>query len=221
MTEDVNKMIRHCFTLSQQQKVTKSKYIKDLGRAKVEHSDADDIINAATTQGIYDLTLGLLDKERRVMVAGKAHEASAITYGEAKEGALEAHNFSSSASITTTHSRNERKRDAASVATEKTLAKSVYSLDTSRVTEEDDMEDKKNESKEESNSDDKSHATKKITIEGMKMLAEQRTRFSEKTLTYGSCKENTETSGSNKSSEEEAEKNREKSDSENSWKEEG
>jgi hypothetical protein len=40
------------------------------------------------------------------MVAGKAHEASAITYGEAKEGALEAHNFSSSASITTTHSRS-------------------------------------------------------------------------------------------------------------------
>jgi hypothetical protein len=55
----------------------------------------------------------------------------------------------------------------------------------------------------------------------MKMLAEQRTRSSEKTSTYGSCKENTETSGSNKCREEEAEKNREKSDSENSWKEEG
>ncbi len=93
------------------------------------------------------------------------------------------------------------------MATEKTLAKSVYSLNTSQVTEEDNMEDEKNKSKEESNSDDKSHATKKITIEGMKMLAEQRTRSSEETPMYGSCKENTETSGSNKSREEEAEKN--------------
>jgi hypothetical protein len=81
VTEDINRMIRHCFTLSQQQKVTQSKYLKDLGHAAIDQSDVDDIINAATTQGIYDLTLGLSDKERRAMVAGKAHEASAITYG--------------------------------------------------------------------------------------------------------------------------------------------
>jgi hypothetical protein len=61
---DINQLIRHCFTLSQQQKVTKSKYLKELGHAVVDQSNADDIINAATTQGIYDLTLGLLDKER-------------------------------------------------------------------------------------------------------------------------------------------------------------
>ncbi len=73
-------MIRHCFTLSQQQKVTQSKYLKDLGHATIDQSDVDDIINAATTQGIYDITLGLSDNERRAMVAGKAHEASAITY---------------------------------------------------------------------------------------------------------------------------------------------
>jgi hypothetical protein len=88
VTEDVDRMIRHCFSLTQQQKVTESKYLKDLGHAAVDQSDAD-IINAAMTQGIYDLTLGLSDKERRVMVAGKAHEASAITYGEAREGAME------------------------------------------------------------------------------------------------------------------------------------
>jgi hypothetical protein len=41
------------------------------------------------------------------MVAGKAHKASAITYGEAKEGATEAHNFSLMASITTIHSKNK------------------------------------------------------------------------------------------------------------------
>jgi hypothetical protein len=59
-----NQLIRHCFTLSQQQKVTKSKYLKDLGHAAIDQSDVDDIINAATTQGIYDITLGLSDKER-------------------------------------------------------------------------------------------------------------------------------------------------------------
>jgi hypothetical protein len=107
--EDVNRMIRHCFSLSQQQKVTQSKYLKDLGHSAVDQSDAGNIINAAMTQGIYDLTLGLSDKERQVMVAGEAHKASAITYGEAREGAMEAHNFSSSASITTTHSRNKKK----------------------------------------------------------------------------------------------------------------
>jgi hypothetical protein len=62
VTEDVNCLIRHCFTLSQQQKVTKSKYIKDMGRAMIDQDDADGIIHAATTQGIYDLTLGLSDK---------------------------------------------------------------------------------------------------------------------------------------------------------------
>ncbi len=128
--------------MSQQQKVTKSKYLKDLGHAAVDQSNADDIINAATTQGIYDLTLGLLDKERKVLVAGMAHESSAITYGEAKEGAVEAHNFSSKASITTIHSSIERKRDARTVASAKTLAKLVYSIDTSKVTE-DGTEDKK------------------------------------------------------------------------------
>ena len=63
--------------------MTKSKYVKDAGHAIIDQTDADDIINAAITQGIYDLTLGLSDKQRRLMVAGKAYKASAITYGEA------------------------------------------------------------------------------------------------------------------------------------------
>jgi hypothetical protein len=88
------------------------------------------------------------------MVASKAHEASAITYKEAREGAMEAHNFSSSASITTTHSRNEKKQDAKSVASEKTLAKSVYSIDTSKVTE-DNTNEERNESGEGSENDKK------------------------------------------------------------------
>jgi hypothetical protein len=52
VTDDVNKLIRDCFTLSQQQKVTESKYIKDEGHAVIDQADADNIINAATTQRI-------------------------------------------------------------------------------------------------------------------------------------------------------------------------
>jgi hypothetical protein len=167
--EDVNRLIRHCFTLSHQQKVTKSKYLKDLSHAALDQSDADNIINAATTQGIYDLTLGLLDKERHVLVVGKAHEASAVTYGEAKEGAVEAHNFSSTASVTTIHSSNERKRDAKSVASSKTLAESVYSIDTSKVTE-DQTERERNGEKEVSDDDGNPSASKKMVIEGMQIV---------------------------------------------------
>jgi hypothetical protein len=71
--------------------------------------DANDIINAATTQETYDLTLGLSNKEKQTMVSGWAQEASVITFGEAKEGLVEAHNFSSKALITLTHSKNKKK----------------------------------------------------------------------------------------------------------------
>ncbi len=155
--------------MSQQQNVTNSKYLKDLGLTAVDHSDADDIINATTTQGIYNLTLGLLEKETRVLVAGKAHKASAVTYGEAKEGAVEAHNFSSKASVTTIHLSNKRKRDARTVASAKTLAKSVYSIDTSKVTE-DGTEDKKNDKEEECGNDGNPNANKRVAIEGMQIV---------------------------------------------------
>ena len=155
--------------MTQQQKVTKSKYLKNLGRAAVDQSYADDIINAAMTQGICDLTLGLSDKERQVLVAGKAHEASAITYGEAKEGAVKAHNFSSKASVTTLHLSNKRKRDARTVASTKMLAKLVYSIDTSKVTE-DRTEDKKNGKEEESGDDGNPSANKRVAIEGMQIV---------------------------------------------------
>jgi hypothetical protein len=102
-------------------------------------------------------------------VAGKAHEASTITYGEAKEGAAEAHNFSSKASVTTIHSSNKRKRDARTVASAKTLAKLVYSIDTSKVTE-DRTEDKKNGKEEESGNDGNPSANKRVAIEGMQIV---------------------------------------------------
>jgi hypothetical protein len=77
-----------------------------------------------------------LDKERQVLVASKAYKASAISYGETKEGAVEACNFSSKVSDTTIHSSNERMGDATSVASARTLAKLVFSIGTSKVTEE-------------------------------------------------------------------------------------
>jgi hypothetical protein len=144
-------------------------YAKDAGHAIIDQTDADDIVNAATTQGIYDLTLELSDKERRTMVTGKAHEASAITYREAREGSMEAHNFLSAASITSIHMRNKKKRDASLVATAKSLAKSVFSIrtTTSKVTE-----DKMEESKEEEDSKSKQMESnqEQITINGIRML---------------------------------------------------
>ncbi len=69
ITVDVNNLIRHCFTLSQQQKVTSSKYLKDLGHTVVERTDGDNIIHTTTSAGIYNSTLGHSDKERRLLVA--------------------------------------------------------------------------------------------------------------------------------------------------------
>ena len=65
-------------------------------------------------------------------IAGKGHNASKIMFGEAKVRAVEAHNFSSSLSITTIHSKNVN--NSKSVASQKTLAKSVFSMATSKIT---------------------------------------------------------------------------------------
>jgi hypothetical protein len=105
LRDDINR-IRHCFTISQQQKVTKSKYKKEKGYAIVDNEGADDIINAAVTQGIFDLTLGLSNKEKRAMILDRIHDVSAISFGEAKEGSMEAYNFSSEQSVTSTHKIN-------------------------------------------------------------------------------------------------------------------
>ena len=136
LTEDVNRLIRHCFTLSQQQKVTASKYLKDLGHAVVDRTDGDDIIQASSAVGIFDLTLGLSDKERRSL-ASCGHDAAAITFGEAKDGAIEAHNFSSALSLTSLRSAKKGGKGASKPpAQDLTLAQSVYSIGTSRVTNE-------------------------------------------------------------------------------------
>jgi hypothetical protein len=160
-------MVHHCFTLDQQQKITKSKYISDKGYAVLDEANSDDIINAVAGEGIFDTTLGLSEKERRTATASKGHDASEIMFGEAKEGAVEAHNFSSSASITTIHSKNVD--DSRSAATQNTLAKSVFSMATSKVTS--DGLDKEEMDKDEG-SNYKAGSAKKleVAIKGMQML---------------------------------------------------
>ncbi len=102
--------------------------------------DLDNIINAVSRNGIYNTILGLSNKERRELVANNVYDASTISFREAKEGAMEAYNFSSSALITTIHSKNRMDK---SVATTKTLAQSLFSIKmgTSKVTD-GDNEDK-------------------------------------------------------------------------------
>jgi hypothetical protein len=156
-------MVRHCFTLDQQQKITKSKYVSNRRYAVLDETNSDNIINAVAGKGIYDMLLGLSDKERREATASKGYNTLAIMFGEAKEGTVEAYNFSSSASIMMLHSKNMS--DSRSVTTEKMLAKSVFSITTSKVTS-DGLEE---EREEENDSDyNAGPATKPgVAIEGM------------------------------------------------------
>ena len=171
-------MVRHCFTLDQQQKITKSKYLSDRGYAVLDETDSDNIGNAVADEGIYDTLLGLSDKEHKAATASKGYEALAIMFGEAKEGAVKAHNFSSSTSITTLHSKNMS--NSRSVTTEKMLAKSVFSIATSKVTSDGSEE----EMEEEDGSDyNAGPATKPgVAIEGMQMLTRGRKQQSDKSM---------------------------------------
>ena len=63
--DDINRLIRKCFTVEQQQKVTKSRYIKAKGIAVLNENEENDIINAANKTGLFNMSLGLSDKEQR------------------------------------------------------------------------------------------------------------------------------------------------------------
>jgi hypothetical protein len=166
ITVDVNKLIRHCFTLSQQQKVLSSKYLKDLGHAVVDRTDGNDIIQALNLEGIYDLSLGLLDKERWLLVALRGYNAAAITYGEAKEGAIEAHNFSAASSVTSLRLAKEKGAEGGPGPT-LTLAQSVYSIGMYRVTKEseDELVGEEDNDAEEGNFDNQ-----QVAINGMDVV---------------------------------------------------
>jgi hypothetical protein len=74
------------------------------------------------------MSLGLSDKEQRERMAKTRYNKSAISFREAKVGSMKAYNFSSGVSITTVHA--ERKGKGTSVASAKTMAKSVFSIAT-------------------------------------------------------------------------------------------
>jgi hypothetical protein len=141
-----------------------SKYLKDLGHMVVERTDGDDIIHASTSEGIYDLTLGLSDKERWSLIALHGYDDAAITYSKAKEGAVEAHDFSAALSVTSLHLA-KKKGAKETPAPTPTLAQSVYSIGTSRVTNY--SEEKSDKDKED---DDRSSNSKHIAIDGMDIL---------------------------------------------------
>ncbi len=171
-------MVRHCFMLDNQQKITKFKYVSNRGNAVLDETDSDDIINAVAGKSINDTLLGLSDKECREATTSKGCNASAIMFGEAKEGAVKAYNFSSSASITMLHSKNVS--NSRSVTTEKMLAKSVFSIATSKVTS-----DGLEEEREEENDSDYNvgPATKPgVAIEGMQMLTRGRMQQSDDSM---------------------------------------
>ena len=145
--------------------MTASKYLKDLGHTVVERTDGDNIIQASSLEGIYDLLLGLLDKECWSLVS-LGHDATAITFGKAKEGAIEAHNFSAALSLTLICSaKGKGKESAESPTPNPTLAQSVYSIGMSKVT---------NDSEEQSNDDDKDTGggseNKQVVIDGMDIV---------------------------------------------------
>jgi hypothetical protein len=85
------------------------------------------------SEGLYNLTLGLSDKERRSLIALQGYDTATITYGDAKEGSVEAHNFSADLSVTSLHSA-KAKRVQETPAPTPTLAHSVCSIGTSKVT---------------------------------------------------------------------------------------
>jgi hypothetical protein len=157
--KDVNRLIRKCFTVEQQQKFTKSKYIKEKGFAIVKDSNEDNIINTANNSGLFNLLLGLSDKEQRNRIAKTSYNNLAITFGDAKAGSMEAYNFSSGASITTLH--EEREGKGISVASANMIAKSVFSIATDDTLEEDNKADT-NKGEED--------ASSTIKIDGMEMV---------------------------------------------------
>jgi hypothetical protein len=104
---------------------------------------------------------------------GKGPQRVCDTFGEAKEGSMEAYNFSSVQLVTSTHSVNKKKKDAKTVASVKSLAKSVFSIGTatSKVTVEDDTNDSEGNDSSNGEEEGSKKDRKTIAIQGMGILA--------------------------------------------------
>ena len=157
--EDVDRLIRMCFRVEQQQKVAKSKYLKERGVVVMKESEEDNIINVANKTGLFDMSLGLSDKGQCERMAKTGHIDLVITFGDAKVGSMETYNFSAGASITTVHT--EREGEVTSVALAKTMAKLVFSIATN-VTP--------GSEEEETDNDEVMDGAPGVKINGMKMV---------------------------------------------------
>jgi hypothetical protein len=83
---------------------------------------------------------------------------------------VEGHNFFALASVTTTHLCNKKKRDAESVMTKQTLAKSIMRIGMTKV-----INESKGKNKDENNDNkvESMNKGRKVTIEGMGKVLEE------------------------------------------------
>ena len=95
-------------------------------------------------------------------MAKSGYNESAISFGEAKVGSMEAYNFSAGASITTVHAEREGK--GTSVASAKTMAKSVFSIATNITSGSEEGE---------TDSDEEMDGTSGVEIDGTEMVEEE------------------------------------------------
>ncbi len=132
----------------------------------VDRTDGNDIIQASNLEGIYDFSLGLSDKERQLLVTLRGYNTAAITYGKAKEGAIEAYNFSAAPSVTSLPSAREKGAEEGPGPTP-TPAQLVYSIGTSKVTKESDnvLDGEEGDNVEEGNSNHQ-----QVAIDGMNIV---------------------------------------------------
>ena len=79
-------MIKGCFSIEEQMKVSKSRWSKSRQIVVVDTGVRMDILNVANNDSAYDTNLGLSDKERRAKVAKS--NGACITFGEAMTGGL-------------------------------------------------------------------------------------------------------------------------------------
>jgi hypothetical protein len=100
------------------------------------------------------------------LVAFWGYDAAAITYGKAKEGAVESHNFSAALSVTSLHLAKEKVAEETPAPTP-TLAQLVYSIGTSKVTK--DSEDNLDKEADDAKADNSS-GINKVAIAGMDIL---------------------------------------------------
>ncbi len=125
--DDLQLMLKGTFSLSEQQKVSRSRYSKSQRKAVIPAKLARDLTSYAENSVLVDTSLGLNDREKRERAQERAGDF--IHYGEALPGSLEAYNkFSSGNSVNTNTPGKKRDTSNLSVGGE-TFAKTVCSLD--------------------------------------------------------------------------------------------